>query len=430
MNALTLEIPPQLELLPVATTFSELGSQSLGLAKEQALALTLATEELFANFAQLNLPTTWELENGSHHVNLRVSFPHKDLDLASVNMVAKVDLAEEGESLGWLVAAKCVDRFRIEHNSQSQKNTSFVLTQKRFYPQVEPSESWPKPNQQVVAVRTPDEQELTLFCARLMKAEDSESLPGLLRRPGRLLAMMNAGEAIVRVAFSATGEPLGGAVLELRREKLAFLHGPYLFDQPAKVNQILFHELVKAVARTQVRGVFSVNTEELHQTGEVEYLGCRTFEFGGGKLTKQRLFYRHITDDEGFVVWSAPALKTYLESTYERLELAREVEAWHPSSLDRPTHSVLSTEIRQDLKLAILRPLLDGADLVDNLRAHIKKLRQDEIFNINFELDTGESWQMAFAAPLLESGFRPQVLIPDAGKGDQVYFQLANEDEA
>jgi anti-sigma regulatory factor (Ser/Thr protein kinase) len=427
---LRLELPPQIELLCVATTFTEKGSQSLGLGQDDALSLTLATEEIFANLASQGLNTQWELRRGSHHVELRVSFPRKELDLANLNLVAKVDLADEGDSasLGWLVAARSVDRFQIEH--QDRKRTTFVLTKKQYYPEAEPSKTWPTAEHRAEKFREPDEQEVALFCARLVRSLGPSRLLGFLRRPGRLSAMMQAGEVVVRLAFSAQGEPLGGVVLEMRRKKTAVLHGPFLFEQPQETGRRLFHQLLKAVARSTLHGIVAKDTEELYREGELEYLGERSLQLLDGSREVQRMFYRHITEDEGSVVWSPACLQSFLEETFDRLELAREIEAWQPGLGTRPTHSVISTDVQQDQKLVILRPVLDGADIRHNLDAHLEKLTEDGFKNFFFEIDLGESWQMAFAEPLVSCGFQPQLLVPEAARGDVLLFQRALGNEA
>jgi anti-sigma regulatory factor (Ser/Thr protein kinase) len=430
VKEMNLNIPGNPELLSVATTFSEIGSRSLGLGAEEALALTLATEEIFTNLARLGLPTDWVLQDGSHHVTLSVSFPQKQIDLASLNLVAKVDLANEGESpgVGWLLAAKSVDRFQIENHSHDK--TTFVLTKKRYYPEAEPSTTWPKPEQRVAEYREPNEQELALFCARLVKSEDPSRLLGFLRRPGRLFHMMTAGEAVVRLAFSARGEPLGGAVLELLQRQMAFLHGPYLFEQPPETGASLFRELVRKVAKSALHGIVSMGTEELYRDGDMEYLGEQILRQQDGSHEVQRMFYRHITEDEGSVVWVAPCLQAFLEETYDRLELARGLESWQPCSQVRAKHSVLSTDLRREKNLAVFRPLLEGSDLESNLKVHIEQLRADGFVNFMFEMDLGESRQMAFAEPLIASGFRPQLLVPEAGRGDLLYFQLPVGDDS
>jgi hypothetical protein len=69
-----------------------------------------------------------------------------------------------------------------------------------------------------------------------------------------------------------------------------------------------------------------------------------------------------------------------------------------------------------------LRLLASGGDLADNLAAHLALLARENVANVLAEVDCGRADEIAFVAALYDAGFRPRLLIPDAGRGDLVVF--------
>ncbi|MEW5725974.1 MAG: hypothetical protein AB1896_22895, partial [Thermodesulfobacteriota bacterium] len=86
--------------------------------------------------------------------------------------------------------------------------------------------------------------------------------------------------------------------------------------------------------------------------------------------------------------------------------------------------SVLSTELDRPQGLATLRPLVFGRDAADNLAAHLDLFHQEGLAGVFFEMDLDRAWQAGFTPALLGLGFTPRLVIPYAGRGDLVVFQL------
>ena len=88
-----------------------------------------------------------------------------------------------------------------------------------------------------------------------------------------------------------------------------------------------------------------------------------------------------------------------------------------------PARSVFATETRLALAEAVIRPMLDGQDRAQNLADHTSTLKAGGYRNIFFHMDLAEGWQASMAGELMDAGFAPLLLAPDAAKGDLVIFQ-------
>ena len=78
--------------------------------------------------------------------------------------------------------------------------------------------------------------------------------------------------------------------------------------------------------------------------------------------------------------------------------------------------------------LAVLKPLLDGANMAENLAGHVLALREKNIANILYYMDLSRSWEAAISPALLTAGFRPRLILPNAGRSDVAVFQYAPAD--
>jgi hypothetical protein len=86
--------------------------------------------------------------------------------------------------------------------------------------------------------------------------------------------------------------------------------------------------------------------------------------------------------------------------------------------------SVISANLDRSMKTATLKSILYGKDFEYNVSAHINLLKEDGFDNIFFELDTGVPEQAYIVTALFKNSFSPKVIIPCAGNGDIVIFQM------
>jgi hypothetical protein len=143
-----------------------------------------------------------------------------------------------------------------------------------------------------------------------------------------------------------------------------------------------------------------------------------------GSTTTVKVSFRQTKDDPGCTVYTDQGIEAFLREKYVEFAFPREVL----TDWDRPEviahRSVLATDFNRRLGQATLQPVLAGGDCTSNIADHLKLLQSENVGNIRFEIDLGERWQASFIPALLANNFKPMVLLPYAGKGDIVVFQL------
>lgn len=419
-----LVVPSLPAYLPIATALTEHTVKAFGFDDEVALALVLATEEIFSALSSERLPLTIEVRNGLYYAELAFSFPKASMPVQQLNLTSVVEVGDEHDfdQVGWLVAARSVDRLQLEQTGP--RTFQLRLRKNRNYPEVEAPRPCHSSSNPVADIRTPAPQELALFAERVAALTEQNLLVDFFRKPGKLLDMVACGDLEAVLALSSTGDPLAGVILDRRHPKTALMHGPFLFHQPPDVGQRLFHEALQRLARSAVTGVLSEQVQTSLPSGEMEVLGRRAFRFPHGGTHHLTTFYRHLREDEGATVWVAPWLEEFVVAQYDRLDLPREVQRWVHTGSHQEPYSVLSCDVRTTRAEVILRPLLAGADASSNLREHLRMLAREPYPNLSFHLDLGRPNEMAFAEALQEHGFRPVLLEPSGGQGDLLILEL------
>jgi hypothetical protein len=131
-----------------------------------------------------------------------------------------------------------------------------------------------------------------------------------------------------------------------------------------------------------------------------------------------------LEEDQGLSVWSHSLLEDFLKSEYRRLFFAREINGVRDDGERSSAFSVLSPEFDRSTGRVTLHPVWLGEDSLEIMKAHVDTLVNEGLKNIFFEMDLGMSWQCRFTPALLDTGFEPRLILPYAGKGDLVIFQL------
>lgn len=424
MSSLTLSIPARLQLLPLATAFAEHGATSFGFSQTDAMSLGLAAEEVLAALSATESHTEWSLTDFGAYAELHVRFPRVGLQLASVNLARPADSAVESDidQIRWLLASRAVDRFKLDFSDP--RSLKLILRKYRTFPEVEGLERSEILPGDAVEFRAPTYAELHLFCRKVLTLEDQRLLPPFLSRPEQLQVMIESGQVVAELGFTAKGDPVAGLLARAESPRVARLLGPYLIDSTSSSATELLHRMVRRFAKTSTQGLFCEGLDFAFGTSEMERLGRRVLSLPEGESFTLQVGYRTLTEDEGMVVWSSPTWNEYLQERYHKLCLPREVKPLPPKRSEFE-QAVLTCDIQAKRSEVLMRPVVPGPDATEVLGRHVELFREEEYQNILFALDVGVPEQMYFSEALHQNGFVPCYLVPNAGKGDVILFQVA-----
>lgn len=415
-------------LLHVCTGFVEQSARALGLGAREALALTLAAEEVFSYLAAgaaQDQDLRIECQGGGYEVTAVFTLSRHTLDLGAFNLTSRATSgdAEPSAGLGLLIAARMVDRLWF---SQQAGEFQVAMSKEKAYPPPD-APAFPLPEAApAVAVKSPEAAELRLLLQRL-QALPPGRLPAEFSTPGKVLDMAAAGVYQAAIAVDPAGNPGGGLLWRWQGDRLVECYGPYLFGQPAAMARLLLDHLLGNLAKSRAVGLLCRYPAPDLPADYFEALGTLSHHTPDGSVTEMLAYYRSLIEDAGAIAWCHPDLRPFLTSAYRRLAFARDVAPVDAAGEAIDPHSVLSAAFNRPAGEVTLRPLWLGADAAANLREHVRVLRQEGVNDLFFELDLGRAWQGHFAPALLATGFRPRVILPHAGHGDLLVFQYGDE---
>ncbi|MBK5964694.1 hypothetical protein CCR95_11535 [Thiocystis minor] len=420
-----LEISVEPRFLPLLTAYVELSALALGLGEREALALTLAAEEILTYLAKGETRARAlrvACEGRGYQVSLAFVLDTEALDLRWLNLTSRValDLDQEdlADAIGLLIAARIVDRLQLSRHAGELR---LVLSKDKVYPEPAAAAALPAADP-AVTCRAPDAAELNLLLQGL-HGQLGEDLPLDLARPGRMLDMVAAGHYQACIAVDPAGRIGGGLFWRWRNERLVECLGPYLPGQPSATARLLLEHLLGRLARSSCIGLLNRHPVPVLPDGFFEILGTLRHDAADGKALEIPVHYRHLEEDAGAVSWTHPVLRAFLIEEYARLAFARDLYEVADEGELASSHAVLAATLNRAASEARLAPLWWGADAPEVVREHVRVLRQEGLRNLLMELDLGLSWQARFGPALLDCGFVPRVLLPHAGQGDLLTLQ-------
>jgi hypothetical protein len=425
-----LSVFPDPAFIPLVMAFLENSAQAQGLARKEALALTLAGEEVFTYLCRLVSPGQ-HLEihsvQGGYYVRTDFIFSARELNLRAFNLTSTVSLEDEAglNELGLLIASRAVDHFTL---TQDQTRVQLSLIKEKAYPRGESGQTpLPQPVE-TYTIKTPDTAALKWLAQQLGEAYPLPDLPVSFRYPGKLVDMVESQAFQAALAEGPAGEVSGGVFWHWAGERTVECFGPYIFppgSNPAMA-EALINACLASLARTPAVGLINRWSTIDFPRAYFESLGTLLDQEAGGGLKERPHYFRQITEDPGCAVWSAPELEPFLKEEYRRLVLPREIRLVKPWGESRAEFSVLASALDRTRKTVTLRPVLTGADIEENIRQHRRLFHREKIIHCYLELDLAQPWQADFTAPLLLNGFTPRLVIPYGGVGDLVLFQGRN----
>jgi anti-sigma regulatory factor (Ser/Thr protein kinase) len=432
---LSLAIPIETVFIPVAATFAEQAARGLGLDERAARAMRLATEELTASLCRIGMQrhrVTIECSAGSYYVEEKITMPVDHLQLRAFNLAARLDFENEADldQMGLLIASRMTDRFWM--NRSDNGHLVMLLVKEFAYPEIDGNAEIQVPETiERWTITAADSARIKWFARLVNRCYPPDSFPAEFRFPGKLADMAKGGDCQVLVALGPADEMAGGMAWRWIGNRTVELFGPYCFvtDSTPELARDLLEACINNVARTPALALICRRPTAELPDGYLEPLTApRPANDATGSvapMAARAARFRLLYEETGAVVWSHPALHDFLIEHYRRLYLPRDIRTVDTDDGEsRDPFSVLSCDIDRRLRTGILRPIWPGQDCRANLAAHLELLRDEQIGAISLEMDLGHAWQALFVPGLLELGFAPTMILPHAGHGDLVIFEL------
>ncbi len=419
--------------LPVVTAVVEKAGQCFGLGGTESLMLTLAAEEVFMHLCRVVMPSGGPVEvrcsNGGYYTLAEFSFKGDAFDMRALNISATISLEDDAdlEGMGLVIASRSVDRFLLSREKGQVLRLSLI--KKKSYPALSGTQSIVARPLSEVSLRPPEPEELKYISQLAASYYEGWALADILAHPGELADIIKAGEYKALAAMGPSGE-IGGAIFwHWVGEKVVECFGPYVFNQGPEtgIPEKLLEGCIGAVARTRSVGIINTRPTPEFPRRDFELLGTVDVYALDGSCVPVEAWFRLLHEDTGSAVWAHPVLGDFLRLEYSRLVLPREIRMDQPSGENLPRHSVLSAEFERLKGRVMLRPMWPGADVEENIERHVRLLEGEKILNIHFAVDLGQAWQSGFIPGLINRGFEPRFVMPYAGVGDVVFFQLRGQ---
>jgi hypothetical protein len=411
-----LAVPLQAELLPVVTGCVEQSAQAFGLRREEAMALTLAVEEVYTFLttkAAAGQVLRVACRPGGYYAEVVCRFASRALPVRALNITAAVSSDDEKslEEMGFLLAARTVDRLGIYTEGDT---TAIRFVKEKAYPPAADGAPGGFPAKGAFRVYDGEPELLKQFARRVVAAYGDQALP-FFRFPGKVVDMAAGGE-YGAVVLADENRNVGGGIFWRDGAKMAEAYGPYVFcDRPGIARDVVEACLRKFARSGAVCLVIPAATPEAPRE-YFESLGRLKPAAGGEAL------YRQLEEDNGSVTFVHPSLAPFVRDTYDRLCLPRQIEEVEHQGEARSPHSAFAARMERPAKQATLSSLWVGEDAAASLGEHVRALRKEGIADIYFRLDGGVAEQAMLGPALLAAGFVPRLIFPWGGRGDVILF--------
>jgi len=425
----SLNLRAQPAYLPVVTQMVSSTAGIFGLAKEDSLSLELAAEEIFQYLCNTACPgneLNIECLDGLYYTQATFRFSSADMNLRGLNIAPAMDFNFEGEcdlcEMGLLLASRSVDHLHVKIEKGNLVSLSII--KEKTYPRI--LEDLPLlETSGEITLETPDTERLKRFSLLVGKHYSEQERPSFFDHPGKLVDMIAGGNYQCLVAMNPRKTIIGGILYFFRSEKIVQCYGPYLFhqDRETDAGEALLNTCIGQIARGRALGLLSISGLPQDLKTNFEPLGDLYYYPDNMAPIRTPIFYRHLHEDPGSEVWSHGDLTDYLEQTYDRLVLARNISVIRDMSETRSGYSLFAADVNRERSGVMLRPLLPGTDFAANVERHIRFLSGERFRNLFFELDLGIPWHAELIPVILTRGFKPEIILPFAGQSDLMVFQ-------
>ena len=423
--------------LPTIQAFIEKTTLAFGLGQSEALALTLAGEEIFT-YLCTNIKPAAEIEincyEGGYYAALQFSLPVQSMAMRAFNLTSTININDETslDEMGLLIASRMVDQLQISQSDN--RHLKLWLRKDKSYPRIDQENQISgTPPTDNLAVVTPDTEELKFFIRACHHYVDAPLLPQEFHYPGKIVDMIKTGDYRAAIIRDPAGHIGGGILWYWSSGKVVECHGPFILarDKASSLSpetrrnmaESLLEHCLNAIARTPAVGLLNRTPGFDLPRHHFEVLGTTLEYHGPAPATEIPALFRQVQEDPGSIAWVHPEIAAFTRKEFQRLSLPREIRLSSNSGEAKDDFSVLTTKSDRPRQMITLYPLWDGNDLKKNVAEHLSLCRKEEFTNIFFVLDLGDSNNTAFVPALLENGFTPRLMLPYAGKGDLLILQ-------
>ncbi|MCJ7684399.1 MAG: ATP-binding protein, partial [Desulfobacteraceae bacterium] len=258
----SMSVPADGAFLPLTIAFVEKAALGLGLQEREAMALTLATEEIFAYLCRIVSPdqkVDVACRSGGYYVRVDFFFPVEHFEMRLFNLTAKVSLDDEAsiEQMGLLIASRFVDRLSVRE--EPGRGFHLSLTKEKSYPDSEQGLAPEKETVETFAIRGPEPEELKLFVQGVKGHYASEVIPSSLAFAGKVVDMVAGGEYQAAVAVGPAGQMAGGILWHWAGLKTVECFGPYIFTDPPQtsLSRALLEACLGAIGKSHAVGLIT-----------------------------------------------------------------------------------------------------------------------------------------------------------------------------
>jgi len=421
-------------LLPVATGFVEKSALAFGLEQKEALALTLATEEVFLYLCRISAPGKGleiHCRFTGYCVETEFVFEAAGFQMKAFNLTATPSFEDEAATreTGLLIASRLVDRFQLGITGPHLRLT---LVKDKVYPEADPEGAPLSEPVSHYVVRRPDGEEVKTSIRMVSRYCRLRFSPMSARFPGKVADIFAAGHLDAALAVDAAGH-MGGILFWTQfRGQTVDCFGPYIFhpDSAPEMAALLLDRCLEEIARSGAVGLVNRYPGTGLPPGYFEVVGSLDFFTEDGNWVQVEASYRQLGEDKGAAVWAHPELVPFLSAQYNRLTLPREIRYVTSEGEQRNAFSVLSAEMDRPRHWAVLRPVAHGEDAATVLADHVRLLEKEGVRALFFEMDLRYPWEAHFTPALLTNGFEPRFVLPCGTRGDVVMFQYRTHRKA
>lgn len=448
-----LQIPAQLNYLPVVVNLSKEIAEWFGFAEEKLREIELIIEESFVSVVE----NSFEPDDLGI-IRFKISYLPGKLIFTFEDKGLPVDVdkleMEERSALGILLIKHLADEFKFVNLGKEGKRLEVVKNLpdeeiKHLFIENTPTEPEPAPKDEKLKfgmLKAEDALEL----ARLAYRAYGYTYASVAYLPEKLKEILEYGYLEAVTVRNSKDEFIAnlGLFYEKPGAKVAD-SGMAIVDPRYRGHNLFKRMKMQAIEHGKVIGLYGLYSESvtIHpytQKGNIT-LGAKEtgllIAFTGERVTFKKindeglsqrqavmLYYLKIEEEPERTVYIPEVYEDIMTRIYSDLKLNRTIHTSKSfkSIVDMSGETVLELSFKPDLNSAVITIKKYGEDIIPILRLRIKELCMKKIDTIYIELPLSEPATMYLVSQFRELGFFFGGLIPEFRDGDILKMQYLN----